>query len=475
MLKALLMASVIIGAFLFQPAAYSQESGSNPCPFGGDLLDGMCTMSAPSGTLWTATVPFTNYSTATRPSKTEAANHAVQLWASELSPPIDTSNSMCITTESYSATASYNSETEIATRIVTITITSTTRPGYLEGSCSPSRTITNTESQPVIFSESEPQYYCPPDGFSQFNQGPFVTSEGQNLCFYPAATPDNDNECPPGTIGGCDEPPEEPGCSIGGNGMEVCPADPNEKCSSYQHEGKTFYDCPSNCGFIQDQFFCTTEPDSDGEIPDMSKCFKVATGWACPPDSPTPDDNIDNPNKPLPDMTKGDFKETNKGIEIRLNATNKLLGDLTGIGAANNQALADLNAKQLAANGFLRDIRQNTADTAKNTGDIKDALTGDELVLEEDTAQSILDGLGLTGDEKFSDLEKEVISLDSYRSQFTWSAGSSSCPPDRSMNLLGSSFLIDWQPYCDAFGVLGYFIEAAALLLSGFIAFGVRK
>jgi hypothetical protein len=456
MLKALLMASVIIGAFLFQPVKANENL--DRCPLGGtyNVIDGlhMCTTPAPLSDLRLCTSSSGELYGNVKPGEWMECAARIQPTVPS-SQPTNSCNFSPLFNQTSADFGSAGWKWGLK---------------QLDGSCSEP---IYGRSKPVGIATPTQDYYCPPDDKPQFTNFYPVEPEGGN-CWYPANDLSNDDDCPPGTVGDCNQPPEEPECSIAGNGMEVCPADPNEKCTSWVQDGQTYYDCPTNCGFINDQFFCTSNPDIP-DIPDMSDCFKVATGYACPSDTPDPDDNIDNPNKPLPDMTKGDFKETNKGIETRLNATNKLLGDLTGIGAANNQALSDLNAKQLAANGFLRNIAQNTADTAKNTGDIKDALTGDEFTLEEDTAQSILDGLGLTGDEKFSDLEKEVISLDSYRSQFTWSAGSSSCPPDRSMSLLGKSFLIDWQPYCDAFGVLGYFIEAAALLLSGFIAFGVRK
>lgn len=467
MLKALLMASVIIGAFLFQPAAYSQESSSNPCPFGGDLLDGMCTMAAPLKETKTIRCNSTTYGvpgvTLTIPTSSSAGQACVDASLPLLQERYTSNTSIC----------NVNLQPHYDNPRVEITYNT-----YSYSSCNETTNkVTSTWFPYPNLLSNQNGYQCPPDGSvgKAFTQGPFVTESGQNLCFYPAAIPDNDNECPPGTVGDCDQPPEEPECSIAGNGMKVCPADPNEKCSSYQHEGKTFYDCPSNCGFIQDQFFCTTESDSDGEIPDMSKCFKVATGWACPPDSPTPDDNIDNPDKPLPDMNKGDFKEVNRGIETRLDATNQLLGELTGIGAANNQALADLNAKLLAANGFLRNIEKNTADTAKNTGDIKDALTGDGLELD-DNHQGLIGGaLGITGDESIDDLTKEEITLDSFRSEFQWSVGGGSCPAPRQINILGASFHMDWQPYCEAFAVVSHFILAAAYLFAGFIAFGGRK
>ena len=104
------------------------------------------------------------------------------------------------------------------------------------------------------------------------------------------------------------------------------------------------------------------------------------------------------------------------------------------------------------------------------------ADTSEMNLLDSPDRQQLLDGLGITGDEKkFEDLEKSEISLDSYRNQFSWSVGSAACPAPTPITMLNRSFLIEWQPYCDAFGVIGYFVKAAALLISGFIAFGVRK
>ncbi|MDD4864849.1 MAG: virulence factor TspB C-terminal domain-related protein [Alishewanella agri] len=463
MLKALLMASVIIGAFLFQPPANAQESGSNPCPLGGTLFEDKCLTPAPLGESWQSFRSGVSYGFSD--DRLESMQLAIDAYVSyENSRETSGGWSQSVTV---SEVIPYNA---IRINVVEHKYCKVGQPDQYYCPINYNNVFISGFSQLLVTAPK-----CAPDGHPQFNLGPISISGTDNYCYYMAATPENDNECPPGTIGGCDEPPEEPECSIGGNGMEVCPADPNEKCSSYQHEGKTFYDCPSNCGFIQDQFFCTTEPDSDGEIPDMSKCFKVATGWACPPDSPTPDDNIDNPEKTLPDMTKGDFKETNKGVETRLDATNLLLGDIAGTGEATNQGIADLNAKALAANGILSQIRQNTGATAGNTADIKDALTGDGMDLDDNHRGLIGGALGITGDESIDDLTKEEITLDSFRSDFQWSGGGGSCPAPRQINILGASFHMDWHPYCEAFAVASHFILAAAYFFAAFIAFGGRK
>lgn len=480
MQKALLMASVIIGAFLFQPSATAQQAEPNYCPLGGTYTDGKCTWSVGSEIRYVVI-------SVTRTGHTYPSISAWNAYISSLTTGVDAYHSACMNQQYNLYESLISSDTEIIkpyTFPLQYRVTTRFYPrSQVNGVC---QNQPMTETQQVynhptgaINAVQQTVEICPPSAFPQFDQGPFQAENGNNYCYYPAATPDNDDgeDCPPDTIGDCDIP-DEPQCSTGGNGMEVCEADPNEKCSSYEHEGKTFYDCPTGCGFIQDQLFCTTEPDSDGEIPDMSNCFKVATGWACPPDSPTPDDNIDNPEKTLPDMTKGDFKETNKGVETRLDATNSLLGDIAGTGKATNQGIADLNAKALAANGILSQIRQNTGATAGNTKDILDLLKenseAEPLELDNDWKSVFSAGLGITGDETIDDLTKSEITLDQFKSEFQWSSSSSQCPQPRAINILSKTFYMDWQPFCTAFNVLGYFILAAAYFLSIRIAFGGR-
>lgn len=313
-----------------------------------------------------------------------------------------------------------------------------------------SNSVSNVSIQTVTA-----DFFCPHDSYPELRKlgGP---SESP-FCWIEAL----DKSPPECDIGDCD-PPDEPDCFRGGNGQLVCFEDPNEKCDvTFVNDEPVYSNCDSGCGFVQGNFICSEEPD----IPSLDDCLVISTGYACPADIPEPDDDIQDPDKPIDNMVKGDFKDVLRGVETRTDATNKLISAQIARDAENTDKIVKGLDK---SNAYLKQIDLNTKRTA-------DALTGDALELEPDSANSILSGLGLTGDEDFTDLEKEVVSLDSYRSQFSWSAGSSSCPPSRSMSVLGKSFLIDWQPYCDAFGVLGYFIEAAALLISGFIAFGVRK
>lgn len=290
-----------------------------------------------------------------------------------------------------------------------------------------------------------------------------------NLYCYriPEQLPDEEEEPPCDDItGNCDPLPPEPDCFLTGAGSEVCFADPNDKCDKeIVNEEPVFSNCAAGCGFVNDNFLCADKPD----LPSLDDCLVTTNGYACPTDIPEPNDDIDNPEKPLPDMAKVDFKDVLKGVETRQDGTNKLLADQIARDKDNTNKLAGLLA---TGNKSLKSIEDNTGSTAKS---LKDALFGDALEIPDDDASSILSRLGITGDESMDDLELGVVNLGDYRDQFNWSAGSSSCPSPRAMNILSKSFEIDWQPYCDAFTVLGYFVKAAALLISSFIAFGVRK
>ena len=101
--------------------------------------------------------------------------------------------------------------------------------------------------------------------------------------------------------------------------------------------------------FAMTNFLCTTEPD----LPSLDDCLLQQMATACPSDTPPPDDDIQDPNKPLPDMAKVDFKDVLKGVETRTDATNKLLSEqikrdqenankLSGLLQNTNRALGQL-------------------------------------------------------------------------------------------------------------------------------------
>ncbi len=150
-------------------------------------------------------------------------------------------------------------------------------------------------------------------------------------------------------------PPEPPKCWKTQNNLNMCQQDPSEKCVTINGVQQ----CESGCGFINGDFFCADKPNVPKE-PNKDNDKPL----------PTIDDNIQNPEKPLADMVKGDFKDVQRGVESRLSVVS------TGIGNLENSVDT--------SNGILTDIEENTAQALADNqteigllGDIKDALEED--------------------------------------------------------------------------------------------------
>lgn len=300
--------------------------------------------------------------------------------------------------------------------------------------------------------------------------GPYLYDDGTVIGYFCYRIPVD--EPPPecdDIIGNCGVPDT---CFRGGNNQLVCFEDPSEKCDvEFVNDSPVYLNCETGCGFVNDNFICSEEPD----IPNLDDCLVTTNGYACIPEIPTPDDNIDDPNKPIDDMVKGDFKNVLIGVETRTDATNKLLANKTAIDSENAQ-------NQLAAtargNRFLERIDTNTKEAAESLGQIGEELAGDgEAAGFGNGAQwrsEITNALGITGDETYEDLVVEEISLEQFKAEFSWSIGTDQCPPDRVISILGANFYMDWGPFCQAFTILGYFIMAAAYILSTMLAFKGR-
>ena len=164
--------------------------------------------------------------------------------------------------------------------------------------------------------------------------------------FTGAACADNEQSVPP---------PEPPKCWVTKNNLKMCQQDPAEKCVTINGVQQ----CESGCGFINGDFFCQDKNDT---VPPKRT----------DDDKPLPevDDTIDNPEKPMSDMVKGDFKDVQKGVESRLAVVS------TGIGNLENSVDT--------GNQILEQIEQNTEGALADNqtqigllGDIKEALTGE--------------------------------------------------------------------------------------------------
>ncbi|CAM5223297.1 hypothetical protein [Alishewanella longhuensis] len=133
-----------------------------------------------------------------------------------------------------------------------------------------------------------------------------------------------------------DNAPKE--CFTLSNGVKWCWANEDEKCARIDG----IMTCESGCGRINGDFVCIDNPDN----PTL-------------PDPPEVDDTITDPTKNITDMTKGDFKDVNRGIEARLDVLAQLMqqaNNRPGISMADtNRALGDIGNKIDALTDAVKD------------------------------------------------------------------------------------------------------------------------
>lgn len=131
-------------------------------------------------------------------------------------------------------------------------------------------------------------------------------------------------------------PPEATKCWETTNGLSMCIQDPAEKCVTVSGVQQ----CEAGCGYVNGEFYCAEkEPpkpnpnDNDKPIPD-------------------PDDNITNPEKPISDMNKGDFKDVQRGVESRVASVGVAVGNLENSVDGLGNTLDSMNDKLDKANGI---------------------------------------------------------------------------------------------------------------------------
>lgn len=161
---------------------------SDKCPDGGTLFMDMCTVPVGYAEQFRSYSIHFRYGGNINPfisrtkedAETQALNDAINYYKSQQknsSTPCFHGSAVSASTTTYSFSEQINSS-----RSASVVTTSTTL--YCDGS---SNTNTFTQGiQSTAATSLGSHNYCPPDGQSQFNQGPFVTSEGQNLCYYEA-------------------------------------------------------------------------------------------------------------------------------------------------------------------------------------------------------------------------------------------------------------------------------------------------
>lgn len=217
--------------------------------------------------------------------------------------------------------------------------------------------ITNKSAVITATFELTDEFVCP----DIHPIGPINYDDGTLIGKYCYRIPEDESpppvDCENDPLNPCPPPP----CVRGGNGMMVCKDNPEDKCW-VDEWGHT--QCEEGCGFVGETFFCATQPDPD-EMPNFDKCKFTFNGYACPSE---PDDDVSEPDKPLPDMKKQDFKDVNIGVETRQNVTNDLLETLisTNISESENLSktlgdkLDEGNAGLGQANAYLKQIDINT-------------------------------------------------------------------------------------------------------------------
>ncbi len=291
------------------------------------------------------------------------------------------------TTNTHNLSVSCSSESP---RNVPFTITKTMNRKSVTGSSSSPLQCTRTDVDPYINTVSSfvtvttkltDEVKCP----DSHPIGPVFYDDGQmigNYCYYipeppcddPLGNCDPDEPEPPEECGGPLNPCPSPPCAPGGNGMMVCKDNPDDKCDLVSAEidengnpQPVYANCQEGCGFILGSFFCATKPD---DMPSFEKCKFTFNGYACPSE---PNDNITDPEKPIQDMKKQDFKDTNIGVESRQDKTNDLLETLIATNITDAENLSKLqeegNAGTGKSNNYLKDIDSNIKKVADDFGD----------------------------------------------------------------------------------------------------------
>lgn len=312
--------------------------------------------------------------------------------------------------------------------------------------------------------------------------------DGTPVNFCPDGTPAPGNDlaaCPPNCdiLNGPVDPAE---CDTSGN--------PDGYCTEMQTP--IFDDCvygpddPRNeldeddfCEQFPEALACNPPPFPDLDTPPPAGGTGTGTDTGTPTPPPPPvTDELPDPTKT--NLTKQDHKDTNKGVESRIDnlrydiaklhsglnhQTKTIANGLTGVG----QQLKANGAKTDRSNDLLSGINKNL--DGLNAGLKGEALTSGNF----DVEGGINSALGVTGDESIADLTDEPVTLESYREEFQPFLTTGQCPQNLpvALTLFGSNFnfVFYYQPVCDLMGVIGSILNWAVWLSVPFIVFGRRR
>ena len=286
-------------------------------------------------------------------------------------------------------------------------------------------------------------------------------AKGANGIFEPdVGNPHSCLEEPPPPDANPDTPDT---CVTGGNGMKVCPDDPNSNCKPGQSgsvggEAGVILTCKAGCGFFNGKFLCFSDPDIPN-LPDL-------------PEKPPANDEIPDPNKAMADMLKKDFKDVQIGVESRLDGLTQLMANQNQL---SKQEIDGQKKSNDFSNQLLNSINQNTANTVAelkklNEGDGQPSPTPSEKEID----------LGEKNDWSTRNFGTVIKGAgDSIMQQpvfgsvgrFFTASFSGSCP-SWSVNVWGFSIVID-QLCSETFQQILPAIRAVILLIFSFFAFRV--
>ena len=192
----LLMLTLMFLGFALSGVVHAQEH--NPCPDGGTLFMDMCTTSIGQTKTWKVTQVRAYGSRYNSIAEFRAAHTTLNACDGVTWPESGYSNQCTITdfslTEDFQPTKANSYPFEIFSETRTY-ITSLTDGVRVDQPVSITHHTGSTGTNIIVDATEEMAHQCPPPGQSQFNLGPFVTSEGQNLCYYPAVPAEPEPEC----------------------------------------------------------------------------------------------------------------------------------------------------------------------------------------------------------------------------------------------------------------------------------------
>lgn len=163
-----------------------------------------------------------------------------------------------------------------------------------------------------------------------------------------------------------------------------------------------------------------------------------------------------------------------------LDVTNQELSELRQLVAANHTAsqaqLQNLNTTASGQSQQLASISTAVSGIGESLDSIKSGLSGSAYESPGMTDTDIKDSLGVGEVVGREDLFTDDIELDSFTGSYAGWLGTSTCPDIPAFDLpFDIQWKLDLKLFCDALGIFGVFVMAAAYFSVPFIVFGGKK